>query len=493
MGMMTLERLETGDPAFDHILGGGLPVRSVTLLAGQPGAGKTVLALQMLFHLAQQGKKGLYVTTLSEPAIKLVRYAQEFAFFDADLIGDRVDLADLGSLLHERGTEAGFAHLGERVAAAEPDLVVVDSFKAALEFAPNGAGGRSLAYHLAVELASWGATTLLVGEYAGDDVTLRPEFAIADGIVRLGVEREGLTAVRTLEVLKMRGAEIVPGRHFFEIGAAGVEVYPRVRAPEAEAGACLHPGERVSTGVAELDALLRGGLPRGSATLVEGGTGTGKTLLGLHFLVAGAAAGEPGVLLTLEESADQLREVASGFGFDLPGLEAAGLLEIDYASPVELSTDRFLNGARRGVEAAGARRVVLDSLTGLAMGVPSERRFRELVYAMAKHLRHAGASLVMTLEVPTLLGSPQLTGQGVLSSADNIVLLRYVELEGRLERAISVLKARGVAHSTELRHATIDGTGFHIGGPFVDLRGVLTGLPVPAESSGPPRRKHDSA
>jgi len=228
-----------------------------------------------------------------------------------------------------------------------------------------------------------------------------------------------------------------------------------------------------------LDELLRGGIPRGSTTLIEGGAGTGKTLLGLHFLLAGAAAGESGVLLTLEESADQLRDVAAGFGFDLPALEGSGQLTIEYASPFELSTDRFLNRARQRVEASGARRVVLDSLTGLAMGVPSERRFRELVHAMSKHLRHAGVTLLMTLEVPTLVGSPQLAGQGILAAADNIVLLRYVELDGRLERAVFVLKARGVAHSTELRHAEIDDTGFHVGDPFVALRGVLTGLPVP--------------
>jgi circadian clock protein KaiC len=479
MGVTSLERLGTGDPAFDRILGGGLPVRSVTVLAGQPGAGKTVLALQMLFHLARQGKKGLYVTTLSEPAIKLARYAQEFAFFDASLIGNQIELADIGSTLHEHGAEKALAQLGERVAATEPDLVVVDSFKAALEFATNGVGSRSLAYHLAVELATWGATTLLVGEYAGDDISDRPEFAIADGIIRLGVEREGLTAPRTLEILKMRGAEIVSGRHFLEIGTGGVEIYPRVRAPESAGGPRLLVGDRLSTGVSGLDDLTRGGLPRGSSTLIEGGTGTGKTLLGLHFLLAGAAAGEPGILLTLEETADQVCDVAAGYGFDLPALEATGLIEIEYASPVELSTDRFLNHARQRVEATGARRVVLDSLTGLAMGVPSDRRFRELVYAMAKHLRHAGATLLMTLEVSTLLGSPTLTGQGVLSSADNIFLLRYVELNGRLERAVSVLKARGVAHSTELRHAMIDSTGFNVGAPFTDLRGVLTGLPVP--------------
>jgi circadian clock protein KaiC len=355
--------------------------------------------------------------------------------------------------------------------------VAIDSFKAVHDLLPSAAHGRAFVYDLAVSMAAWGATTLLVGEYTPQDVGVAPEFAIADGIVRLTTERQELTTARQLEVLKLRGANYVTGRHFFEMGADGLTFYPRVRAPEMNGEPPVDLGDRVATGVAGLDALLLGGLPRASATMVEGGTGTGKTLVGLHFLLEGARRGEPGILFTLEETPAQIRAVAKNFGWELAPLEAQGRLLISYTSPVELFTDRVLEEVRRQIERVGARHAVLDSLTSMSLGVPSERRFRELVYALTKHFRVAGVTPLMTMEVAELLGAAQLTGHGVSSTADNLILLRYVEVDGRLERAVSVLKARGTGHTTELRRFMIDGRGAHVGERFQDLRGVLTGIP----------------
>ena len=225
--------------------------------------------------------------------------------------------------------------------------------------------------------------------------------------------------------------------------------------------------------------MLGGGLPPTSTTLIEGGTGTGKTLLGLHFLTKGAADGDVGLYLTLEESPNQLRGVARNFGLPFREYEQRGLLHVCYASPVELSPDRFLHEARAQVEQLGARRVVLDGLTGLSLGVASARRFKQLVYALSRHFRELGVTLVMTLEVPEVLGGGQLTGHGVSSIADNVMLLRYLEVEGHLERAVSILKARTIAHSTELRMFSIVDQGASVGEPLRKLRGVLTGLPVP--------------
>jgi circadian clock protein KaiC len=480
----TLERLSTGSAALDMILGGGIPSGSVTVVAGEPGSGKTVFTLQTLFHHARQGKKCVYFTTLSEPAMKVIRYMQLFSFFDARLIETRVVFADLGSTLRSGGVEQALALMIQRVESEEPDLVAIDSFKAIHDLLPSAAHGRALVYDLAVSMAAWGATTLLVGEYTPQDVSVAPEFAIADGIVRLTTERQELTTTRQLEVLKLRGANYVTGRHFFEMGADGLSFYPRVRAPEMTGEPPVDLGDRVATGVAGLDALLRGGLPRASATMIEGGTGTGKTLLGLHFLLEGARQGEPGILFTLEETPAQIRAVAKNFGWELAPLEAQGRLLISYTSPVELFTDRFLDVVRRQIEEVGARHAVLDSLTSMSLGVPSERRFRELVYALTKYFRAAGVTPLMTMEVAELLGTAQLTGHGVSSTADNLILLRYVEVDGRLERAVSVLKARGTGHATELRRFMIDGRGAHVGERFQDLRGVLTGVPQPGPTVG---------
>jgi circadian clock protein KaiC len=483
-----LERLTTGSAAFDRILGGGLPVRSVNVIAGEPGAGKTLFALQMLFALARQGRKGLYFTTLSEPSLKLVQYMQQFSFFDESLIEGGIVFADLGSVIRRKGAEATLSEITGRVEREEPAVVVIDSFKAVRDILGDAAALRTFVYDLAVHTAGWGAASLLVGEYTQAEVASDAEFAIADGIIRFTNSRHELTAVREVEVLKLRGADYVTGGHFYEIGKDGLGFFPRVRSPDSiaaepagTAGPPVSTPERASTGVAGLDAMLGGGLPRASTTVVQGGTGTGKTLLGLQFLLEGARQGEPGIHFTLEETPDQLRGIAHGLGWDLPAFEESGLLRLSYVSPVELSTDRFLDRARQEVEELGARRAVLDSLTSMALGVSSDRRFKELVYSLAKHFRALGVTLNMNMEVADLLGSAQLSGHGVSFAADNVIQLKYVEIEGRLERGLSVLKARGVRHATDVRRLGVEKGGVEVGSPFEGLRGVLTGLPVPAK------------
>ncbi|MDB4971141.1 MAG: putative circadian clock protein KaiC [Myxococcales bacterium] len=471
---ITLET--TGDAALDVVMGGGIPSQSVTVIAGEPGSGKTILTLQMLFAAARRGQKCLYFTTLSEPAIKVLRYMQSFDFFDVELLEKQIIFTDLASAIR-KGGDATAAEIVSRVERHEPSLVAIDSFRAIGEFLRDPTLARTFVYDLATQMASWGATTLLVGEYARAEFSGFAEFAVADGIIRLGAQQQGLTSLRELELLKLRGANYVSGRHFFDIGRAGVRVYPRVRSPES-LGAAPSLDDRISTGIGGLDELLDGGLPRSSSTVVQGGTGTGKTLIALSFLMAGVRAGQKGVLFTLEETPNQLRQIATGFGWDLAELEEQGLLAIRYTSPVELSTDRFLNDARNEVERMGAGRVVFDSLTTIGLGVPSERRFKELVYAISKHMRSLDASLLMTVESEQLLGQANLSGLGVSFVADNLIQLRYVELEGRLDRAISVIKARGVNLNSELRAATIGKAGMTVvRDRFKDLRGVLTGVP----------------
>jgi circadian clock protein KaiC len=473
----SLERFATGSADFDRILGGGLPVRSINLIAGEPGSGKTLLALQMVFHLARQGRKCVYMTSLSEPALKLIGYMQQFSFFDESLVDRAVLFADIGSVIRGKDEEAILTEIAKRVEREEPAVVVIDSFKAVRELIPDSEA-RTFVYDLAVHMAGWGAASLLVGEYSEAEIATNSEFAIADGIIRLINRRQELTLVREVEVLKLRGADYITGRHFFEIGPAGLAFFPRVRGPDAVPSEEISPSERVSTGVAGLDAMLGGGVPRASATVVQGGTGTGKTLLALHFLLDGARRGEAGIHFTMEETPDQLRGIAQGFGWDLRALEQRKLLTLAYFSPVELSTDAFLYRARQQVQQTGARRAVLDSLTSMALGVVSERRFKELVYAMTKHFRALGVTLQMNMEIAELLGSAQISGYGVSFAADNVIQLKYIEVKGGLDRGIFILKARGVRHATEVRTMSLEADGITVGPRFEGARGVLTGLPV---------------
>ena len=453
----------TGDPRFDSILGGGIPAQSVVVVAGEPGAGKTVLTLQLLFRAASEGKTCLYVTTLSEPAIKLIRYMQFFDFFDAGLLDRRIVLADLGAAVRE-GPQRTLAELSRLVQQHEPNVIAIDSFKAVGELMPDSGTARSFAYDLATQTASWGATTFLLGEYAADEVSRRPEFAVADGVLQLGSQRRELTSLRELEVLKLRGMGYVPGRHFFDIDAAGFFVYPRVRAPE---GPEAPPGRGkrppVPTGIAGLDAMFGGGIPRLSNTVVEGPSGTGKTLLSLQYLIHGARRGESGALFTLEETPEQLRTAAASLGWDLQALEKKGRLTVNYTSPVELSTDRYLQTARDLVERGGITRVVFDSLTSMSLGVHSERRFKELVYAVGKHMRACGVTLLSTIEAAQTLDTGDAAGRSVSFIADNLIRLRYVNRSGRRDRAIAVIKARGIRHDTRTHRLQIGRGGLRVG------------------------------
>jgi circadian clock protein KaiC len=473
-----LELESAGDPALDKILGGGIPRRSIIVIAGEPGSGKTVLTLQMLFAAARRGRKCLYFTTLSEPAMKVIRYMQLFDFFSPELMDKTVIFSDLGAAIRQ-GPEATLAQIEKSVEQHEPGFIAIDSFRVIGEMLRGQEVMRSFVYDLAVRMATWGATTLLVGEYAREEFPLFAEFAIADGIMHVGSERQALTSVREIEILKLRGGNYASGQHYFDIDRRGVSFFPRVSAPsDVQQQPSARADDRVTTGITGLDELLGGGLPRGSATMVQGGTGTGKTLLCLQFLLEGAARGEKGVLFTLEETPDQLRSIARSIGWDLRQLEKRDLLAIRYTSPVELSTDRFLYQAMNEAKQGRAARAVFDSLTTMALGVPNDRRFKELVYAIAKHMHGEDISLLMTVESEQLLGSARPSGQNVSFIADVLIRMRYVEIAGRLERAISVLKARGIQHNSELRAFTIGQGGLQVHpSRFKDTRGVLTGLP----------------
>jgi len=404
---------------------------------------------------------------------------QLFAFFDAALANKQIIIADLSAAVR-KGADGTLTELSAMIEKHQPAFLAIDSFRTIVDHIDAGHVARSFVYDLATQTAGWGVTTLLVGEYVPDEFSKYAEFAIADGILRLGAEKQELTSVRQIEVLKLRGMDYVSGIHFLEISEKGASVFPRVRAPKQADVVPVQKPERVSTGVDGLDELFGGGIQRLGTTLLQGATGTGKTILSLQFLLAGARQGEKGILFTLEETPDQLRTIAASLGWDLSEMERKGLLQISYISPVELSTDRYLQTARERVLTSKARRAVFDSLTSMQLGVPSERRFKELVYSLSKHMRAADVTLWMTLESPQLLGTEELSGHGISFIADNLLRLRYIEVDGRLERGISILKARGIKHQTQARllrsgHGGVTLTDAGLRG----RRGVLTGRAPP--------------
>ncbi len=434
------------------------------MIAGSPGTGKTILSQQIIHANASPTRKALCLTSLSEPPLKMLRYMQKFAFFDAQKLGSSVIYLDIGETLLEKGLEGTLASIVEHVEEHQPAIVSMEGFKAIHDMTGGQAEERKFGYELAVRLAAWGVTAFLVGEYTLEDIEHEAIFTIADAIIRLQNQLQEVHYQRYVGVIKLRGEDYFRGLHPFTIGTAGLTVYPRITSPEVFSDYEVTP-ERVPVGLPQLDAMLEGGFPAGSATMVAGGAGTGKTLFGLHFITAGAARGEPGVIVTLQESPVQLRGIAQACGWNLQDLEAQGLLAHLYTSPVELQPDIHAECLKAAVQHIGARRVLIDPITDIEMATPNKVRYKDYVYALVNAFKIQGVTVLLTHEIPELFGPLQLSEYGISFITDNVILLRYMELYGRMGRAINVMKMRGSQHSKEIREFTITTGGMRIGEP----------------------------
>lgn len=491
--MNELAKISTGIPSLDRILNGGLPRNSVNVIAGPPGTGKTILAQQIVFHNAREDDRAPYLVTVSEPTVKMLRYAQQFSFFDGHRVGSNVIYLDIGSTLLEHGLEEVTRQIEQYIEEYSPTILAIDSFKAIHELAGDAPQLREFAYRLAVRLTAWGTTTLLVGEYTRKSITQAPIFAIADGIIHLDNDSRGMQAYRHLEVLKLRGSDYFSGKHPFSISADGLKVYPRVKMPDTPRSYPI--GERrVSVGVPSLDEMLHGGMLSATSTLVVGSAGTGKTLLGLHFLMEGVRNGEPGLLVTLQETPSMLRIFARNYGWDLEKYEADGLLRLLYSSPVEIGVDEHAETIHQAIKKMGARRVVVDSLKDIELATPGKVRYKDYLYSLVNAFRAEGISSLLTSEIPEMFGAFTVSRYGISFVADNVLLLRYVELESRVSRAISVLKMRGSDHDKTVREYRITGQkGMELLQSFAAYDAVLSGTAVTSQPVGvsllPPRSR----
>ncbi len=476
-----MERIVSGVRNFDTIVEGGIPVYSVNIITGAPGSGKTIFSQQILFSLATPEAPAIFFTTLSEPSVKMIRYQRNFDYFNPHKLNSAVYFFDLGDIIRNEGLAATTKAIIDYVKTYSPSFIVIDSFKAIYDLADSTMEVRKFGYDLAVELSTWECTSFLVGEYTMEEVETQPIFAIADGVIHLNYGEHGLQRLRHIEVLKMRGTNTFGGKHSFTIDREGVTIYPRITGPTVDNFENYTISmRRISSGVAELDNMLGSGYLEGSATLIVGGAGTGKTLLGLHFICEGALRGEPGVIVTFQESPAQLTSIASTFGWDLLKMQENQLLRIIYTSPVELNPDQHATYVRKAVAAIGAKRVLIDSLMDLEAAMDDKNRYRDYVSAVVNFFRVKGVTSIMTDEVPELFALAKLSSYGVSYLSDNVILLRYVEHGAEIDRTIGVLKMRSSPHSKEHRLYHITNTGINI------LPSVIN-LPVPKKLT---RRKN---
>jgi len=482
LGRVQIKTVATGVPDLDTVLGGGLPEYSFNVIAGAPGSGKTTLVHQIVFANASPEQPALYFTVLGEPALKMLRYQQNFTFFDANKIERDIRFINLSDDLLEGDLPAVLDRIVREVEAANPSIVVVDSFRTVMRKVMNPSDAeaelQAFVQRLALYLTSWQATTFLVGEYMVEEMRDNPVFTVADGLLWLYQTAERNSIVRKLQVMKLRGQASIPGLHTFRISDSGLQVFPRTYGLVPKNGARTSD-RRLKTGVAGLDEMLGGGIPAGDSIIVAGPSGSGKSVLATQFITEGVRNGEPGVICIFEERPQEYLERSEKLGMGLEEKLREDKLKVIYLRPLDLSVDETLREILDTIKALGAQRVVIDSMNGFEMALaPAFRQdFRESLYRMVGALTGIGITIMTTVEVVTSFTDMQFTPHGISFLTDDIILLRYVEIESQLQKIATVVKMRGGNHSKDIRQYEITSTGLVIGDRLSQYSRLITGTP----------------
>jgi circadian clock protein KaiC len=489
MTKVPIRQLATSVPGLDQILGGGLPEFSFNLIVGSPGSGKTTLAHQIMFALATPERRAVYFTVVGEPPLKMLRYQQQYEFFDLDRVDESIRFVSVGQEIANGTLDQLLKRIVEEVEATKPGLVFVDSFRtvaqAAEEARDGGLNLQSFVQELAIRLTGWQATTFLIGEYQPTEAEHDPVFTVADGLLWLHQSLDRNSMVRKLQVKKMRGQAPVPGLHTFRITGEGIQVFPRliVGPPDKPSGK-HQPRKRLLLDIDELDGMLGGGIPEGYSVLVAGPSGSGKSVLATEFMMAGIRHDEPGVLAVFEKRPNEYAQTPPG-GRAFEQMVRQGKVGVIHSRPLDLSIDETLYEIVEQVQRLKARRLVVDSLSGfeLALAPTFREDFRESLYRMVAVLTGMGVTMMMTAELEDSYTELRFSPHGTAFLTDVIIMQRYIELKGCLQRVMSVVKVRGSAHSNQIRAFEITKTGIAVGEPLTNYDGLLTGHPDESASA----------
>ncbi len=472
-----------GVAGLDDILNGGLPANRVYLIEGEPGTGKTTISLQFLLEGARLGESGLYIT-LSESKEELESVARSHAWsLDGFTLYEMIPPADTlkpesqYTIFHPSEIELGETTNAvlEQVERIKPQRVVFDSLSEMRLLAGDPLRFRRQILALKQYFAGRRSTVLLLDDkvYAVQDLQVH---SIVHGIISLehlaveyGSER------RRLRVTKLRGSTFRGGYHDFTINTGGVAVFPRLVAAEHHVD---YKNESITSGIAELDSLLGGGLDRGTATLIIGPAGSGKSTLGAQFAAATAARGELTAAFVFDELKETFLSRSAGVGRDMRTSMDADLFSIQQVDPAELSPGQFAHIVRSAVDVHGAKVIIIDSLNGYLNAMPDERFLTIQMHELLTYLNQKGVATILVMAQHGFLGSSMATPVDVSYLADTVMMLRYFETDGSIHRAISVIKKRSGAHEHTIRPFEITANGIRIGPPLSQFRGVLTGVPI---------------
>ncbi|ATB30502.1 ATPase domain-containing protein [Melittangium boletus] len=482
-------RLSSGTPHLDQILAGGWLRGGTYIVSGPPGTGKTTLGNQLCFSIAERGECALYVTLLAETHSRMMLHLRSLSFFRPEYVGTRVFYLSATATLKEKGLHGMLELLTRTVREKKSRVLVIDGATLLREFAESPLALREFLQGLSVLGGLTDCTTLLLStdEHKSMDI----ETSMVDGILALSAELLGLKAIRGLEVLKFRGSNNIPGRHTFLIDENGVSIYPRWEALHRKTPTVIPDADtRLRFGIPSIDAMCHGGLVAYSSTLLLGSPGSGKTLLGLHFLAEGATQGERGLYFGFAESGETLIHKMKKVGHDITSDVARGRIRLEVRAPVETLPDAMVQELMELIAKHRYRRVFIDGLEPFAKEAIDPERTTRFVSALINAMRDQHVSMIVTEQTNTLFG-PDLHSpiRGAEAIIDNLIFLRFVELNGRLRRMLSVLKMRDSENDPFLRELSITNHGLRAEESYASLDGMLTGLPrhrLPSSAEGTP-------
>lgn len=483
-------RLATGSAGLDTILHGGLLPHQTYLLSGAPGTGKTTLANQVCFHQIQAGARAVYVTLLAESHSQLVTNLAGYTFFDPTAVGTAMQYFSGYTPLDEQGVAGLATWVREVVRQHQATVLVLDGFDTVKALADSDVVLKRFVHTLSALGSLLGCTMLLLSQ--PPTTVAAPELTMVDGVLTLTDYAVDVRRVRALEVTKLRGSAYLGGRHLYDLTAAGVTVYPRTEAvlrPAPDVDPV--PPVRLGFAVPQFDAMLHGGVGAASSTLIFGATGSGKTLLGLHFLAAGAGLGQPSLYFGMFERPARVIAKAHAVGLPVQRYLDAGTLELVWQSPREAILDVYADRLLTAVRHRQVERVFIDGVDGLQWAAYGER-VPTFLLALIDELRTLGVTTLVSADLHQVVGpTVEVPLPGLSALVDNVVFLRYVELHSQLYRLISLVKVRDSAYDPAIREFTIGPQGITVAATFRSAEGILTGVarPLPASASAQRQRR----
>jgi circadian clock protein KaiC len=478
-----LERLPTGIPGLDTVLGGGFFRSGVYILLGLPGTGKTIFANQLCYRHVAAGGRAVYMTLLAESHARMLQHIRPLGFFDESVIPDRLSYISAFNDLETEGLKGLMNVLRREMRARQVSVLVLDGLVAAAEAAQSDRELKKFIHELQSSAVFHGCTVFLLT--SGSTQRMHAEHTMVDGLVELEERLFDARSERSIQVRKFRGAGSLRGRHAFRISDAGIDVFPRIESLFAEPPGQSSATRALSTGVRTLDALLHlGGLPDASATVLIGSSGTGKTTLGLHFL-ASSTVEQPGLLFGFFESPARMRAKARAFGLPIDALEASGAVKLMWHAQGEHLIDELGHRLLAEVAARGVRRLVIDGLSGFFESTIYAERVGRFFSCLVNELRRRGVTVLMTVETVDVVSTTVSTPYGVSGFVDNLLFLRFVEVAGRVKRLLTITKMRDSDFHPGQHIVEISAAGMQIAGILSSVGDVIPSAQPVQSSAGP--------